>query len=179
MSSAPLPTAQDLREQTIVVLVENKAGLLARVADLFARRGYNIVSLAVAPTEDETFSRITIVVDVESAPLEQIVKQLFKLIHVVEIAVLGPKNSVERELLMATIEVDQATRSQVVDLVDIFEGKILAVAHDSLTVSLDGKPDKVDDFEQMLSDYPILELQRSGRIALPKIGRDVHRLTAD
>ncbi len=179
MSSTPLPTVTDLREQTIVVLVENKAGLLARVADLFARRGYNIVSLAVAPTEDEAFSRITIVVDVESAPLEQIVKQLFKLIHVVEIAVLGPKDSVERELLLATVEANQESRRQIVELVDIFEGKIVAVASDSLTVSLDGKPDKIDDFEQLLADYTIVELQRSGRIALPKIGRDVHRLTAE
>ncbi|MEM8922868.1 MAG: acetolactate synthase small subunit [Actinomycetota bacterium] len=178
MSSTPLPTT-GLREQTIVVLVENKAGLLARVADLFARRGYNIVSLAVAPTEDEAFSRITVVVDVDSAPLEQIVKQLFKLIHVVEIAVLGPKNSVERELLLATVEANQQTRGQIVELVDIFEGKIVAVATDSLTVSLDGKPDKIDDFEHLLSDYNIIELQRSGRIALPKIGRDVHRLTAE
>ncbi len=179
MSSTQLPKNVDLREQTIVVLVENKAGLLARVADLFARRGYNIVSLAVAPTEDETFSRITIVVDVESAPLEQIVKQLFKLIHVVEIAVLGPRDSVERELLLATVEASQATRSHIVDLVEIFEGKILAVSSDRLTVSLDGKPSKIDDFEQLLGDYTIVELQRSGRIALPKIGQGVHRLTAE
>lgn len=173
-STAMTPTA----EQTIVVLVENKAGLLARVADLFARRGYNIVSLAVAPSNDPAFSRITVVVDLESAPLEQIVKQLFKLIHVVEIAVLGPGDSVERELLLATVRADHATRSQIIELVDIFEGKILAVASDQLTVSLDGKPDKLDDFQALLDDYDIIELQRSGRIALPKIGRHVPRLRA-
>ena len=88
----------DLQHRTIVVLVENKAGVLARVADLFARRGYNIVSLAVAPTNDDRFSRLTIVVDLESAPLDQIVKQLFKLINVVEIAELAPADAVEREL---------------------------------------------------------------------------------
>ena len=179
MSSAQLPKNVDLREQTIVVLVENKAGLLARVADLFARRGYNIVSLAVAPTNDDRFSRLTIVVDLESAPLDQIVKQLFKLVNVVEIAELAPADAVERELLIATVEAPRETRNQIIELVDIFEGKILAVSTDRLTVSLDGKPSKIDDFEQLLGDYTIIELQRSGRIALPKIGQDIHRLTAE
>ena len=121
MGSGPLSLGR------VVVLVENKAGLLARVANLFARRGYNIVSLAVAPTHDETFSRITIVVDVASSPLEQIVKQLFKLINVVEIAVLNPGESVERELLLATVSAPKAIRGQITELVDIFEGKIVAV----------------------------------------------------
>lgn len=168
----------DLSHHTLAVLVENKAGVLARVADLFARRGYNIVSLAVAPTSDLSISRITIVVDVESSPLEQIVKQLFKLINVVEIIELAPEDSVERELLVATVEVEQERRSQVVEVVDIFEGKILAVSAGHLTVSLDGGPRKVDDFEAMLSDFKIIEIQRSGRIALPKIGQDVPRLRA-
>ena len=98
------------------VLVENRAGVLARVASLFARRGYNIFSLAVAPTEDERFSRITIVVDVESAPLEQIVKQLFKIISVVRIQELDPRQAVERELLLATVRAEPSQRSQVVEL---------------------------------------------------------------
>ncbi|MDH5521693.1 MAG: acetolactate synthase small subunit, partial [Acidimicrobiia bacterium] len=135
------------QDRTIVVLVENKAGVLARVADLFARRGYNIISLAVAPTNDDRFSRITIVVDVESAPLDQIVKQLFKLINVVEIAELAPELAVERELLLATVRAPQDTRSRIIELVDVFEGKILAVSPDHLTVSLDGRPSKLDDFE--------------------------------
>ena len=177
-TDAAMTEAQAITEKTIVVLVENKAGLLARVADLFARRGYNIVSLAVAPTHDASFSRITIVVDVESAPLEQVVKQLFKLIHVVEIAVLDSGDAVERELLLATVEAPKSTRGQVVELVDIFEGKILAVSSDRLTVSLDGRPGKLDDFETLLHDFEIVELQRSGRIALPKIGREVPRLRA-
>ena len=109
------------------VLVENKPGVLARVAGLFARRGYNIYSLAVAPTEDERFSRITIVVDVESAPLEQIVKQLFKLINVVRISELDPRHAVERELLLATVRAESSQRSEVLELVRIFEGKILDV----------------------------------------------------
>lgn len=172
------PAVGPTSQRTIVVLVENKAGLLARVADLFARRGYNIVSLAVAPTHDETFSRITIVVDVASSPLEQIVKQLFKLINVVEIAVLNPGESVERELLLATVSAPKAIRGQITELVDIFEGKIVAVSSDALTVALDGNPAKIDDFETLLGDYEIIELQRSGRIALPKIGREVPRLRA-
>ncbi len=169
----------ELAHHTLSVLVENKAGVLARVADLFARRGYNIVSLAVAPTGDSGFSRITIVVDVESAPLEQITKQLFKLINVVEITELAPSESVERELIIATVSAPQAIRSQIVELVNIFEGKILAVASDQLTVSLDGNPSKIDDFEDLLADYGLLEIQRSGRIALPRIGRDapVHRVS--
>jgi len=160
----------DLSHHTLSVLVENKAGVLARVADLFARRGYNIVSLAVAPTNDHRFSRITIVVDVESAPLEQIVKQLFKLINVVEIQELSPAESVERELMIATVRSGN-DRSQILELVDIFEGKILSVSADRLTVSLEGRPENINDFEHLLRDYGIEDVQRTGRIALPKIGR--------
>jgi len=150
---------------TLSVLVENKAGVLARVAGLFARRGFNIFSLAVAPTDDERFSRITIVVDVESASVEQITKQLFKLINVVKISELAPSESVERELLLATVKASPELRSQVLELVQIFEGKILAVGPDQVTVSLDGHPDKIDDFEELLRPYGIVELQRTGRVA--------------
>jgi acetolactate synthase I/III small subunit len=154
------------------VLVENKAGVLARVASLFARRGYNIYSLAVAPTEDDRFSRLTIVVDAESAPLEQIVKQLFKLINVVKISELDARSAVERELLLATVRAPADVRGQVVELVQIFEGKILAVGTDAITVSLEGHPDKLNDFEELLRAYGIVELQRTGRVALPKLVRD-------
>ena len=160
------------------VLVENKSGVLARVASLFARRGYNIFSLAVAPTEDERFSRITIVVDVESAPLEQIVKQLFKIISVVRINELDPRHAVERELLLATVRAEATQRTQILELVRIFEGKILAVAAEALTVSLEGHPDKIDDFEEMLRPYGFVELQRTGRVALPKLEREAARLRA-
>ena len=130
--------------------------------------------LAVAPTEDERFSRITIVVDVESTPLEQIIKQLFKLIDVVEDHRARPApQSVERELLLATVaRARPRARGQVVELVDIFEGKILAVGADAITVSLDGHPDKLDDFEELLAGYGIVELQRTGRVALPKLDRE-------
>ena len=154
------------------VLVQNRPGVLARVSGLFARRGYNIFSLAVAPTEDDAFSRITVVVDVESRPLEQIVKQLFKLIEVVKISELDPRRSVERELLLATVRATSDDRGQVVELANIFEGKILAVGVDAITVSLDGHPDKLDDFEELLRGYGIVELQRTGRVALPKLDRE-------
>ena len=153
------------------VLVQNRPGVLARVAGLFARRGYNIFSLAVAPAEEEGRSRITIVVDVESAPLEQIVKQLFKLIDVIKISELDPRSSVERELLLATVRVDAGLRGQVTELANIFEAKILAVGTDALTLSLEGHPDKLDDFEALLDGYGIVELQRTGRVALPKLNR--------
>ncbi len=156
---------------TLSVLVENKAGVLTRIASLFARRGFNIYSLAVAPTEDESFSRITIVVDVESAPLEQITKQLNKLINVIKITELHPDHAVERELLIATVRAPADTRGQVIQLVDVFGGRILDVGHEDLTVSVDDEPTRVDDFEELLRPYGIVELQRTGRVALPKIER--------
>jgi acetolactate synthase-1/3 small subunit len=161
---------------TLVVTVENKAGVLARVAGLFARRGYNINSLAVAPTDDERFSRITIVVDAESSPIEQITKQLFKLVNVVKISELAPSEAVERELLLATVRAEPAVRSQILELAQIFEARILAVGHDSLTLSLDGAPGKIDDFEELLRPSGIVELQRTGRVALRKLDRTAPRL---
>ncbi|MFM8650466.1 MAG: acetolactate synthase small subunit [Actinomycetota bacterium] len=168
MSTTPSQPAHHI----LSVLVQNRPGVLARVAGLFARRGYNIFSLAVAPTEDPNQSRITIVVDVESSPLEQIVKQLFKLVDVVKISELDPRRSVERELLMATVRVPAEERGQVVELVNIFEGKILAVGFEAITVSLEGSPDKLDDFEELLRGYGIVELQRTGRVALPKLDKE-------
>ncbi|MBI4885293.1 MAG: acetolactate synthase small subunit [Actinobacteria bacterium] len=161
----------EIHHHILSVLVQNRPGVLARVAGLFARRGYNIFSLAVAPAEQEGFSRITIVVDLEETSLEQIVKQLFKLIEVVKISELDPRSSVERELLLATIRATGDKRGQVLELVNIFEGKILAVGVDAITVSLDGHPDKLDDFVELLTEYGIVEMQRTGRVALPKLER--------
>jgi acetolactate synthase-1/3 small subunit len=158
------------------VLVENRAGVLARVAGLFSRRGYNIYSLAVAPTDDERFSRITIVVDVESTPLEQITKQLFKLINVVKISELDPTEATERELVLATVRAEPATRGEVIELVQVFEGRIVDVGYDQLTVMLAGTPTKLDDFEDLMRSYGIIELQRTGRVALPKLERQAPRL---
>ncbi|MFV2039132.1 MAG: acetolactate synthase small subunit [Acidimicrobiales bacterium] len=151
--------------------VENKAGVLARVAGLFARRGFNIESLAVAPTDDEMFSRITIVVDVESAPLEQVVQQLDKLINVVEIRELSPADSVERELMIATVAVPPDGRGQVIDLVLVFEARVLDVGDDAMMVSLSGAPSRVRDFEELLEPFGIVEVQRTGKVALASLKR--------
>ena len=159
----------DQTHHTLSVLVENRAGVLSRVANLFARRGYNIFSLAVAPTDDPRFSRITIVVDVESAPLEQVKKQLFKLINVVKIQELPPGESVERELLMATVAVSAERRHEIIELVDVYAGRVLDVGPDEILVSLEDVPSRVDDFEELLKGYEIVNLQRTGRIALPKL----------
>jgi acetolactate synthase-1/3 small subunit len=169
-------TNEQSRHHILSVLVENKAGVLARVAGLFARRGFNIISLAVAPTEDERLSRITIAVDEASAPLEQVTKQLFKLINVVKITELEPGAAVERELLLVTVKAPADTRGQVIELVDVFEGRILNVGHDRLTLSVEGHPDKLDDFEDVIRPYGIAELQRTGRVALPKIDNSTNRL---
>lgn len=160
------------RHHVLTVVVENKAGVLARVAGLFSRRGFNIYSLAVAPTdEDERFSRITIVVDEESAPLEQIVNQLDKLINVVSISQLAPDDAVQRELLIATVEAGPAERSQVIQLVGVFGGEVVDVGTTRITVSLAGRPEKLDDFEGLLESYPVVGLHRTGRVALPKLER--------
>jgi len=163
------PTQQKLH--ILSVLVQNRAGVLARVSSLFARRAYNIESLAVGPTDDPALSRITIVVDVESTPLEQITKQLFKLIDVLKITELDPSDAVERELLLVSVRATADMRSQVIEVVSIFEGTIVDVGHDAITASLSGRPSKLDDFAELLRPFGILELQRSGRVALPKRDR--------
>ena len=135
-------TAVARRFHTLVVLVENKPGVLTRVAGLFARRGFNIDSLAVARTDDPRFSRITIMVDAESAPLEQVVKQLDKLINVVEIRDLDPSESVERELMMVIVNGEPHERGQIMDLVRIFEARVLNVAKDDNWLKLDYESQK-------------------------------------
>ena len=166
----------EVTHHILSVLVENKAGVLARVSGLFSRRGYNIQSLAVAPTDDERFSRITIVVDAESAPIEQITKQLFKLISVIKISELNPTEAVERELMLASVRADATSRSHVIELVQVFEGKIVDVGSDTLTLMLAGTPAKLDDFEELIRPFGIVELQRTGRVALPRLERAAPRL---
>ncbi len=157
------------KHHVLSVLVENKAGVLARVSALFSRRGFNIYSLVAAPTDDPRLSRLTIVVDVESAPLEQITKQLFKLINVVKISELSPDQAIERELALMTVQADGTSRSQVMELVAIFEGKIVDVGSDQVTIMMAGEPAKLDGFEQLMRSYGIVDLQRSGRVALPRL----------
>ena len=172
-----------LHHQTISIIVENKAGVLARVAALFARRGFNIVSLAVAPTDDEAFSRITIVVDLQETSVEQLTKQLFKLVNVVKITELDPANSVERELALVSVRCAPPggpgpSRGEVGDLVRVFGGTVVDVGQEALTVMLASQPAVLDDFEELLRPYGIIDIQRTGRVALPKLERQALRRPA-
>ena len=153
---------------TIAVLVENKAGVLARVAGLFARRGFNIESLAVAPT-DERFSRITIVVDAESTPLDQVMKQLDKLINVVDIVELSPESAALREMVLVRMRVTEADVPVIEKLVAGFSGSVLNVHHDQMMISLSSHPEDLDDLLSQLRPFGIEELQRTGAIAIPRI----------
>lgn len=160
-----------VRHHILSVLVENKAGVLARVAGLFARRGFNIYSLAVAPAETSArFSRITIVVDAESAPLEQIVEQLDKLVNVVAISDIAPKDAIERELLLATIRTDVDSRTSLLDVVGSSGAAIVDVDAHRVTLMLAGTPATCDALERELESYETSELHRTGRVALPRLG---------
>ena len=164
------------RHHILSVLVENKAGVLTRVAALFSRRGFNIVSLAVSPTEEDRFSRMTIVVDTDASPLEQIVKQLNKLIPVIKISEIAHDEGVERELMLTTVKATSDARSQVTELTAIFEAKIVDVGHDALTIMVAGDPDKLDAFTDLVRPFGIVEQQRTGRIAMPKLARQPVKL---
>ncbi len=153
---------------TISVLVENKPGVLARIAGLFSRRGFNIDSLAVGPTDDEATSRMTIVVDCADRPLEQVTKQLNKLVHVLKIVELEPGRSVERELVLVKVRTDPDRRYQVMELAELFRAKVVDVAPESLTIEATGSPDKVNAMLDLLEPYGIRELARTGRVALAR-----------
>jgi len=158
------------------VLVENKFGVLSRISGLFARRGYNIYSLAVSPTEDERYSRMTVVVDGDTDLVEQITKQLNKLIPVIKIGELSAADAVERELMLVTVKAGQEFRSQVTELASIFEAKILDVGYEAMTLMVAGEPDKLDAMIDLLAPFGIVELQRTGRIALAKLSRTPGKL---
>jgi acetolactate synthase I/III small subunit len=162
----------------LTVLVENKAGVLSRVAGLFSRRGFNIFSLAVSPTEDDRFSRMTVVVDAESAPLEQVVKQLNKLINVIKITELLAVDGVEREMMMVTVKASAELRSQLTELTAIFDAKIVDVGYEAMTIMVAGEPDRLDAFSDLVRPYGIVELQRTGRIALARLARQPVKLRA-
>jgi acetolactate synthase-1/3 small subunit len=160
-----------VNEHTLVAVVENEAGVLARVVGLFARRGYNIASLAVAPTQDERFSRITFVYN-GSAPVEQVVSQINKLINVISIEAIDRDQSIERELLLATVQAEGEGRSSLVELAKSFDGKIIDVGDGVVTVMLAARSAKLDEFEEAIEPLGIVTLQRSGRIALPIAARE-------
>ncbi|HEX2026364.1 MAG TPA: acetolactate synthase small subunit [Nitriliruptorales bacterium] len=159
---------------TIAVLVENKPGVLARVAGLFSRRGYNIDSLAVGPTEDARVSRMTIVVGAQAEEhLEQVIKQLNKLIHVLKIVELEPDTSVGRELQLVKVTAEQTDRSRIIELADVFRAKIVDVDHDSMVIEASGDPEKLDALLDLLTPFGIREMARTGQIALARGGRSI------
>jgi len=153
---------------TLSVLVENKPGVLARVSGLFSRRGFNIESLAVGPTEHSDVSRMTIVVSVEGNALEQVTKQLNKLINVLKIVELESEQAVQRELLLVKVRADESTRRGVLETIEIFKGKVLDANPESITVEVVGNPAKLADLLRMLEPYGIREMVQSGMVALQR-----------
>jgi len=158
---------------TLSVLVENKPGVLARISGLFARRGFNIHSLAVGPTEYDEISRMTIVVNVEEKPLEQVVKQLNKLINVIKIVELERDAAVERELLLVKVKADAATRAQIIEIADIFRSKIVDVSPHALTIEATGSPDKLLALTDLLHQHGVKEMVRTGLVALARGDRAI------
>jgi acetolactate synthase-1/3 small subunit len=155
------------------VLVENKPGVLARIAALFSRRGFNIDSLAVGPTEHPEISRMTIVVGVADRPLEQVTKQLNKLVNVIKIVELYPESSVQRELLLVKVRADLDTRSHVLETVQLFRAKVVDVAPDAVTVEATGSADKLEALLRVLEPFGIKELVQSGMVAINRGGRSL------
>ncbi len=160
---------------TLSVLVEDTPGVLARVSGLFSRRGFNISSLAVGPTEQAGVSRMTIVVDVEDLPLEQVTKQLNKLIHVIKIVELEPAASVQRELLLVKVRADPSVRSQVLEIVDLFRARAVDVTPEAVTIEATGTVEKIAALLKNLEPYGIREMVQSGTIA---VGRGPRSITA-
>ncbi len=156
------------RKHILSILVENKPGVLARISGLFARRGFNIDSLAVGPTDDDQISRITLTVDGASHPIDQVTKQLHKLIHVIKIRDLEPKEAVARELALFKISVDGDSRGQVMEYAEIFRGRIVDVSKRSITVEITGPDDKIEAFEQMTRPFGLIEMVRTGEIAVSR-----------
>jgi acetolactate synthase I/III small subunit len=160
---------------TLSVLVEDKPGVLARVSGLFSRRGFNIISLAVGQTETPGISRMTIVVSVQDFPLEQVTKQLNKLINVIKIVELEPAASVQRELMLVKVRADAGVRSQVLETVQLFRAKVVDVAPEALTIEATGTMDKLNALLRMLEPYGVRELVQSGMVA---VGRGPRSITA-
>ncbi|GAA1889767.1 MAG: acetolactate synthase small subunit [Williamsia herbipolensis] len=151
---------------TLSVLVEDRPGVLARVSSLFSRRGFNIESLAVGPTELKGVSRMTILVSVQDFPLEQVTKQLNKLINVIKIVEQDPETSVSRELMMIKVRADASTRTEVTGIVDLFRAKVIDVSTESVTIEATGTTDKLEALLRMLDPYGIREIAQSGAVAL-------------
>jgi acetolactate synthase-1/3 small subunit len=162
-----------MSKHTLSVLVENKPGVLARIAALFSRRGFNIDSLAVGETEYPEISRMTVVVDVEDLPLEQVTKQLNKLVEVLKVVELEPGSAVHRQVMLIKVRADAATRSQVLEMVQMFRAKVVDVATDSLTIEATGTADKLTALLEVLDPYGVKELVQSGVVAIGRGPRSI------
>jgi acetolactate synthase I/III small subunit len=162
-----------MSKHTLSVLVENKPGVLARIAGLFSRRGFNIDSLAVGPTEHPDVSRMTVVVDVEDLPLEQVTKQLNKLVEVLKVVELERTASVQREILLVKVRADMQTRSHVLETAQLFRAKVVDVATDAVTIEATGSSDKLEALLRILEPFGIKELVQSGRVAICRGARSI------
>jgi acetolactate synthase-1/3 small subunit len=162
-----------MAKHTLSVLVENKPGVLARIAGLFSRRGYNIDSLAVGPTEHPEISRMTVVVDLEDSPLEQVTKQLNKLIEVLKVVELDAVASVQRELVLVKVRADLANRSHVLETVQLFRAKVVDVSPDAVVIEATGNSDKLDALLKVLESFGIKELVQSGMVAVGRGQRSI------
>lgn len=156
------------RKHTLSILVENKPGVLTRIAGLFARRGFNIDTLTVGPTDDERISRITLTLDGAVHPIDQVTKQLHKLVNVLKIRDLDPADTVARELVLFKVSVDGAQRAEVMQICEIFRGKVVDVTKRSLTIEVTGTTDKIEAFERMVRPFGLVEMMRTGEIAIAR-----------
>jgi acetolactate synthase-1/3 small subunit len=156
------------RKHILSILVENKPGVLTRVAGLFARRAFNIDTLAVGPTDDETISRITLTLDGAVHPIDQVTKQLHKLINVLKIRDLEPEETLARELALFKLAVDGSGRAEVLQLCEIFGGRVVDVAKRSLVVELTGTDEKIEAFEALVRPFGLIEMARTGEIAIAR-----------
>ena len=162
-----------MSKHTLSVLVEDKPGVLARIAGLFSRRGFNIDSLAVGPTEHHDISRMTVVVDVEEFPLEQVTKQLNKLVEVLKVVELDPNASVQRQVVLVKVRADANTRSSILETVELFRAKVIDVSSDSLTIECTGKADKVQALLHVLEPFGVRELVQSGIVGVGRGPRSI------
>lgn len=165
-----------MKKRVLSMLVDNTSGVLSRVAGLFSRRGYNIDSLTVGVTADPRYSRMTVVASGDELILDQITKQVAKLVDVVDIKTLAEGESVNRELILVKVRVDSGNRQEIVSIADIFRAKIVDVAVDSMTIELTGDQSKIDAFINLLREYEILELARTGITGLSRGAEDVRYL---
>jgi acetolactate synthase-1/3 small subunit len=156
------------RKHILSVLVENKPGVLTRIAGLFARRGFNIDTLSVGPTEDPTISRMTITLDGANHPIDQVTKQLHKLVNVIKIRDLEPDETIEREMALFKVSADGQTRGEIMQLTDIFRGRIVDVSNRTATIEVTGTHDKIEAFEQMIRPFGLVEMVRTGEIAIAR-----------